>query len=278
MTTIATSANAQPVDEFPVDADLQPKPQGFLRDVWTIAARSIRQLPREPEAVFPALFIPVFFMAVNLGSLQKLTESSLNINYEAFQLPVGVVFAVTGISRGASLVADLNSGYFDRLLMTPVSRLALLIGTMCADFVLVAFMTIPVLCLGFVVGVSFPNGVLGFLAFVGISAFWGMVFPGFTYAIAFKTASPPAVASATILFFPFAFLTTTFLPQHQLTGWLSKVATINPVTYILEALRSLLSGDWNFSALSKAVTAIVLVGIMSISLALMTLLGRVSRD
>jgi len=251
---------------------------GFLRDAISIAGRSIRQLPREPEAVFPALLIPVFFMAVNIGSLQKLTESSLDIDYAAFQLPVGVVFAVTGISRGASLVADLNSGYFDRLLMTPVSRLALLIGTMAADFVLVALMTVPVLCLGFALGVTFPNGVLGFLAFVGISAVWGMVFPGFTYAIAFKTASPPAVASATILFFPFAFLTTTFLPKEQLTGWLSTFATINPVTYILEALRSLLSGDWDASAIGGALIAIVSVGILSISLALMALLGRVSRD
>ena len=265
-------------EEFPVDPELRPRPQGFWRDTATIAARSIRQLPREPEAVFPALLIPVFFMAVNMGSLERLTESALDIDYKAFQLPVGVVFAVTGISRGASLVADLNSGYFDRLLMTPVSRLALLIGTMAADFVLVAMMTIPVLCLGFAVGVSFFNGVAGVLAFVGISAFWGMVFPGFTYAIAFKTASPPAVASATILFFPFAFLTTTFLPKEQLTGWLDRVATVNPVTYILDALRSLLSGDWNLEAISHSVLAIVGVGILSISLALRALLGRVRRD
>ncbi|MFI9407022.1 ABC transporter permease [Nocardia sp. NPDC052316] len=265
-------------EEFAVDPELEPRGSSFLRDVVVIARRSIRQLPREPEAVFPALMIPVFFMAVNIGSLEKLTESALAIDYKAFQLPVGIVFAVTGISRGASLVADLNSGYFDRLLMTPVSRLALLIGTMAADFVLVAMMTLPVLCLGFIVGVGFYNGILGFLVFIAISALWGMVFPGFTYAIAFKTASPAAVASATILFFPFAFLTTTFLPKEQLNGALGAVATVNPVTYILEALRSLLSEDWNASALAPAFIAIILVGILSIGAALTALLSRVSRS
>ncbi|MFF3227111.1 ABC transporter permease [Nocardia suismassiliense] len=265
-------------EEFAVDPELDPRGSSFLRDVAVIARRSIRQLPREPEAVFPALMIPVFFMAVNIGSLEKLTESALAIDYKAFQLPVGIVFAVTGISRGASLVADLNSGYFDRLLMTPVSRLALLIGTMAADFVLVAMMTLPVLCLGFIVGVGFYNGILGFLVFIAISALWGMVFPGFTYAIAFKTASPAAVASATILFFPFAFLTTTFLPKDQLNGALGAVANVNPVTYILEALRSLLSGDWNVSALAPAFIAIILVGILSIGAALTALMRRVSRS
>ncbi|MGQ5261963.1 ABC transporter permease [Micromonospora sp. ZYX-F-536] len=272
---VATNVDAE---QFGVDPELRPRDQSFIRDVLIIARRSIRQLPREPEAVFPALLIPVFFMAVNIGSLEKLTESALAIDYKAFQLPVGIVFAVTGISRGASLVADLNSGYFDRLLMTPVSRLALLIGTMAADFVLVALMTLPVLCLGFIVGVGFHNGVLGFLVFVGISALWGMVFPGFTYAIAFKTASPAAVASATILFFPFAFLTTTFLPKDQLNGTLDAVATVNPVTYILEALRSLLTEDWNMSAIGPALLAIGVVGILSIGLALTALKGRVSRN
>jgi ABC-2 type transport system permease protein len=88
------------------------------------------------------------------------------------------VFAVTGVNRCASLVADINSGYFDRLLMMPVSGLALLIGTMAADFVLVATITPPVLCLGFILGVEFYNGFLGFLAFIGMAAFWGMVFRG----------------------------------------------------------------------------------------------------
>jgi len=271
-------AHVDIADPFPVDSELMPQSKGFLRDVGIIAARSIRQLPREPEAVFPALLIPVFFMAVNIGSLQKLTESILTIEYEAFQLPVGVVFAVTGISRGASLVADIQSGYFDRLLMSRVSRLALLIGAMCADFVLVAGMTLAVLALGFAVGVSFPSGIAGFLAFVGISALWGMVFPGFTYAIAFRTASPSAVAAATILFFPFAFLTTTFLPKDQLSGWLSRVATINPVTNILDVLLSLLTPGWDLEAIGRTVLAILLVGVLSMSMALFALLNRVSRD
>jgi ABC-2 type transport system permease protein len=110
-----------------------------------------------------------------------------------------------------------------------------------------------------------------------LSGAWGVVFTGFPYAIALKTGNPGAVASSLILFFPFAFLTTSFLPKDALSGWLSAVATVNPVTYLLEGLRSLVSDGWDASALGAAALAVVGVGVVSIGLALATLRGRVKR-
>lgn len=251
--------------------------RGFLHDVAAVGNRALRLIPREPEGVIPALIVPLFFFVVNVGSLQNLTEFAgpPGFDYKAFQLPVAIVFAVTGVSRASTLVTDITDGYFDRLLMTPLNRWALLLGLMVSDFVLVTALTIPVLVLGFLVGVSFATGPLGLVVFVLLAAYWGLAFTGFPYAIALKTGNPAAVNSSFILFFPFAFLTTAFVPEEALTGWLATIAHYNPVTYLLEGLRSLLMVGWDAAALGRAVGAVTLVALVSQGLAFAALRGRV---
>ena len=110
-----------------------------------------------------------------------------------------------------------------------------------------------------------------------VAALWGLVFTGFPYAIALKTGNPAAVNSSFVLFFPLAFLTTTFVPKQALSGWLSTIATYNPVTYLLAGLRSLTSSGWDGTALFQALVAVAAVGVLSIGLALAALRGRVRR-
>ena len=82
--------------------------------------------------------------------------------------------------------------------------------------------------------------------------------------------------SSFILFFPFAFLTTSFLPKDALSGWLAAIATVNPVTYLLQGLRSLITDGWVWSDIAVAFLAVVGVGVVSIGLALAALRGRVA--
>jgi ABC-2 type transport system permease protein len=255
---------------------IRPRATSALQDVMTVAGRAVRGTMREPEAVVPALVVPVFFFVVNIGALQKAAEGPGGVsNFKAFQLPVAIVFAVTGISRASALVVDIQGGYFDRLLLTPVRRLALLLGLMVADFALVIALAVPVVALGMVLGVDFEAGAGGIVVFLLLAGLWGVGFTGFPYAIALKTGNPAAVNSSFVLFFPFAFLTTAFLPQEQLTGWLATVADYNPVTYLLAGLRSLLFEGWDGEALLKAALAIAGVAVVSLGLALAALRGRV---
>ena len=243
-----------------------------------MAGRALRSIPREPAEMFPALMIPLFFFVVNIGALQDFSEQGIaGFDYKAFQLPVAIIFAVTGISRAGTLVVDIQDGYFDRLLMTPVKRLALLLGLMIADLALVCGLCIPVMGLGFALGVRFDTGVSGMVAFILLAGFWGVAFTGFPYAIALKTGSPGAVASSFILFFPFAFLTTSTLPREALTGWLDTVAGYNPVTYLLDGLRALITDGWEAQRLLKALVAIGVVGTLSMSLCFAALRGRLRR-
>ena len=141
----------------------------FFYDVAAVGGRAIRSVRRDPEALIPALVIPIFFFVVNVGALQDFAESIPGIDYKAFQLPVGIIFAVTGMSRALVVVSDIQSGYFDRLSLTPVNRLALLLGLMVADMGMGIALSLPVLALAFVVGVKFEmGGIVGILGDPGV--------------------------------------------------------------------------------------------------------------
>jgi ABC-2 type transport system permease protein len=261
-------------------SDAQPlaRRSTVVHDLGTVGRRAVRSVFREPEFFLPALVVPVFFFVVNIGALQDFAEGAGAVDdFKAFQLPVSIIFAVTGVSRASSLVMDIQGGYFDRLLLTPVRRSTLLLGLMLADMVSVLLLATPVVILGLLLGVSFETGLLGILAFIVYGGAWGLAFAGFPYAIALKTGNPAAVNSSFVLFFPFAFLTTAFLPEEALTGWLGTVADYNPVTYVLAGLRSLISDGWDWDVLGQGLLAIVGLGALSFGLATAAMRGRIAR-
>ena len=250
---------------------------GFLWDVVSVGERAIRSVIRDYETTITAVAVPVLFYLLTVGALEDFAEQLPEMDYRAFQLPVAVLFAVTGISRAITVVTDIQSGYFDRLVITPVNRLALLLGLMAADFALVVALTVPVIIMGAVVGVWFVTGLLGALTFMLMAGLRGLFYAGFPYAIAFKTGNPQAVNLSFLLFFPFLFMTTLFLPQEAMTPWLSTVADFNPVTYLLAALRSLIWGGWEPFVLLKGMGAVFGVGVVSVSFSLLALKGRATR-
>jgi ABC-2 type transport system permease protein len=257
-------------------APITARESGFFRDVRSVAGRALRQIPREPASVLPAVLIPAFFYTVNLGALENLARGAAGFSYKAFLVPMAIAFAVTGMSRAPTLVTDIQSGYFDRLCMTPIRRTALLLGLMAADVVVIVTLCLPVLAIGFGVGVRFATGVPGVVAFVGLSALWGLVFTGLPYAVALKTGSPAAVNATFVIFFPLFFLSDAVVPKQALTGWFSTIATYNPVTYVLAALRSLITSGWNAGTLVEGLGAVAGIGVVSMSLALLALRGRIN--
>lgn len=250
---------------------------GFRRDIISVAGRALRQMKREPTSVIPAVFVPAFFYVVNLGALEDVASRTSGLDYKAFLIPMAIAFAVTGMSRAPALVTDIQNGYFDRLCLTPIRRSALLLGLMVADVVVLVLLCIPVLVMGFAVGVRFETGWAGLVLFVGICGLWGLVFTGFPYAVALKTGNPAAVNACFIVFFPLFFLTDAVIPKDALTGWFSTIATYNPVTYLLGALRSLINTGWQGTALLEGVAAMAGIGCLSMSMAFLALRGRVRR-
>ncbi len=254
------------------------RPAGFLHDVVAIAGRALRAVPRDLEAVLPPVFIAFFFFIVNIGTLQDLTQANIpGFDYKAFEMATAILLGVTGVSRAQALVVDVQDGYFDRLLLTPVRRSAILVGHMVADVAVSAMLCVPILGLAFALGIDFRTGVLGVVAFVAIAALWSLSFAGFGYAIALKTGNPAAVNSSFLLFFPFLFLTSSYVPRDQLSGWLDTVAGWNPVTYLLEGMRSLALSGWRWDDLARTALALAVVFLVSFSLCFAALRSRVNQ-
>jgi ABC-2 type transport system permease protein len=272
------TAITEPVP-FPATRDVAaPRPAGFLADLASIAGRALRAVPRDIEGVVPPVLIALFFFVVNLATLERLTESIPGFDYTAFQMATAVLLGVTGVSRAPAVVLDVQDRYFDRLLLTPVRRSAILLGHMAADVAVAAALTVPIIGVGLVLGVDFVGGPLGVLVFMALASLWSLAFAGFGYAIALKTGNPAAVNSSFLLFFPFLFLTSSYVPRGQLSGWLDTVAGLNPVTYLLDGMRTLVMGDgWAWGELGQAVLAIAVVGVISTSLCFAALRGRVRR-
>ena len=262
----------------PVGEVVRARPSGFLGDMASVSSRALRLLPRDIEFIVPAMLVPLFFLVVTIGAIQNVADQVVTgIDYKAFQLPVAIMTSVTGMSRANALVIDISEGYFDRLLLTPVNRYALLLGLMVADVVLFMAMAVPVIVLGFAIGVSFgATGALGLLVFVLFGAVWGLAFTGFPYAIALRTGNPAAVNSSFLLFFPFMFLTTAWVSREVMTDWLAAITWFNPMTYALEGMRSLFSG-WDGHALGRALLSIGAVGLVAQFLAFRALRGRIRR-
>jgi ABC-2 type transport system permease protein len=268
--TVATRASGEAIEA---------RPAGFVHDLVTIAGRALRAVPRDPAGVIPPVFIALFFFIVNIATLKKLAGHHPGFSYTAFEMATAILLGVTGISRAPALVLDIQTHYLDRLLLTPVRRTAILVGHMAADVAVAAALTVPIMVLGAILGVRFGGGVLGIAAFVLLASLWSLAFAGFGYAIALKTGNPAAVNSTFLLFFPFLFLTSSYVPRSQLSGWLSTVAGFNPVTYLLGGLRSLVLGSgWQWGQLGQALAAIALVGLVSMTMCFAALRGRVRQN
>jgi ABC-2 type transport system permease protein len=219
-------------------------PTGLLSDVGAITFRSIRAILREPELFIFALVIPVFFFIVQVGALGDVASQAFGISsYPAFQLPISILFAATSTSGGNALVMDITNGYWDKLSLTPVRRSALVIGNLLGEMFAVLGYSLVLLIFGWAIGVRFAgNEIVGALGLLGLTLLFGVGFAAVSIAVALATGSVRATQSTFIIFFPLLFMTPSALPRNLMTGWFEAAVSLNPVTYVVEAARSILSG------------------------------------
>ena len=126
--------------------------------------------------------------------------------------------------------------------------------------------------------VDFATGCCGIVALLVLTVIWAIAYNGFPYAIALKTGNPAAVNSSFIIFFPVVFLSPVFVPQEAMTGWMETIVRYNPVTYLLRGMRSLISDGWVPEDIFVALLGIAIIGVVTIPLAALALLGRVRRS
>ena len=217
-------------------------PLRVLTDARYLAGRAIRESLRQPGVEITNVFIPLFFLAVSTGAIANFSERGFGVeNYLAFQLPVAVLQAVAGSSSasGIAIVLDMERGYFDKLLLTPASRWSLIIGRVWADAVRAVFFATIMLVAALVAGSGMATGVAGAILILVIAGLFGGAYSGIGIFVAMRTGNAQAAQASFLLFFPLLFMAPAFAPLAVFDDWLRIIATINPVTYIMEGMRGL---------------------------------------
>jgi ABC-2 type transport system permease protein len=254
----------------------------FPVQVWLLMWRNLVTIARTPEALLPPIGISIFFLVIYQSTLGEAAGFIPNLggDYLGFILPLSIVSAsLSGAGVAAqNLVRDIERGYFDKLLLTPVSRAVLLLAPILAGSVILGLQTSIVIGVALLLGLQPTTGALGLLAVIGLAVLLGTGFAGFTVSAALGSGSAAATQGASFIFFPLTFLAPTFVPLELLSGWLKTAAQINPITYVLEAMRTLINTGWRGDAIWQGVLACLVLAGFTYLLAAIALRVRTRRS
>ena len=226
----------------------------FLTEVLAIARRSTVRTIRQPAVLVPALLFPIVFFSINANGLDAAskipgfpTDSYLDF---AFAFPLIQASLFGAITAGADLARDIESGFFDRLSLTPMRPVALLGGMLTGVVALGFLQGVVFLAVGTLMGVDVSSGFFGMVVIVLLTVLVALGFGGIGAILAIKTGSVEAVESAFPLFFVAIFLSSINLPRDLIEqDWFRFIATINPISYLVEGIRSLVITGWDQQAL-----------------------------
>ncbi len=169
------------------------------------------------------------------------------------------------------LVEEIEGGYFDKLRAIPIPRYAIVLGRLVAEGAKGIVLSALIVLLALPFGISIASGVLGFALLVLLSALWGVVYAGFMQLIALKTRSAAATNSGGLIFFPLLFLTPNFVPRDMLTEPMEVAATVNPVTYLMESMRSLILDDLAWENVLPGFGVVAALGVLMLALTVGTI-------
>src|SRR3984893_12335973 len=255
---------------------------GLLEQVLVLARRSIKRTMRQPgQLVFPLIF-PMLLFAVNssgLTSAAKLPHFPAH-DYRDFALAVpfmqGALFVA--ISAGTDLARDIETGFLNRLALTPVRRSALLVGQLGGALVVGLVQSVTYLLIGILVGVGIASGVGGGLLLLALSTLIALGFAGIGALLALRFGSGEAVQGFFPLLFVGVFLSSSNLPRNLIqTDWFRTIATYKPVSYLIEGVRSLIITGFDGRALVLGFGIAGAIAVASMTAASVSLRGRLVR-
>jgi ABC-2 type transport system permease protein len=228
-----------------------------LAESGVLWARQLKKLVRIPLLLFFALAQPLIFLLLfsqvfsNLDRLPGFAYDS----YLQFLVPsiVALTALNSAFQSGIGMVTDIEDGMLDKFLIAPIRRSSILLGKLFADATRAAAQATVIVLVALAMGARFVTGIAGVGAMVVLAALFGVAWAGLSNIIALRTRNGELTMMIGILItFPVLFLSTAFMPSVLLPDWLDTVATFNPITYIVEALRALVNTGWAWGAIGEA--------------------------
>ena len=255
---------------------------GTLSQVGHLARRSIVRTARQPAVVVMSMVFPLFLLAINSSGLEAATNlpGFPTESYLTFALGLtfmqGALFATMG--AGQSIAEDIERGFFNRLQLTPLRGPALIAGQLAGTLSLGVLQGIVYLAVGFAFGADFEAGPAGLLVMFALAMLISVGFGSIGLTVGLRTGNAEKVQGVFPLMFVVLFLSSGALPRNLLErDWFHAIATANPVSYIIEAYRSLLIDGWDAEALALGFgigLAILGLGLLAATAALRTRMER----
>ena len=257
-------------------------PPGLLEQVAAVARRSVvRTLRQRALLVLPVLF-PLILFAINGSALSSATRipGFPPVSYRAFALAVpflqGALFV--SLTAGTDLAHDIQSGFFNRLAMTPLRSSALLAGQLGGAIVVACLQSVVYLLVGIATGVGIASGVGGALVLLVLSVLIAFAFAGIGMLLALRFGTGEAVQGFFPLLFVTMFLSSFSLPRPLLkVAWFHDVATYNPVSYLIEGVRSLIITGWDGRALALGFGIAIAIIVVSLGFSGLSMKNRLVR-
>jgi len=250
--------------------------------VFLLARRSVVRTIRQPANVVAPLVFPMMLLAVNSGGLKAETHlpGFPTSSFFAFALAVpfiqGALFAT--MNAGTDLARDIQTGFLSRLSLTPMRRIALLGGQLGGALTLGVVQAVVYLTVGLIVGVRLATGPLGVVVLFFFAMLVTLGFGALGAFAALRTGSGEAVQSLFPAFFVFLFLSSMNIPRNLIsTTWFRDVATLNPVSYLIECVRSLIIVGWDTEALVLGFGVATVIAVVALALSNWALRVRMAR-
>lgn len=240
-----------------------------LHDVWYLYIRATKLYLRNPILIFFSLFQPIIFLVLftqlfsNISSFPGFPPGS----YLQFAM-AGIILQnafIGALQSGTSIVDDLSSGFLSKMLVTPVNRIAILLGRLLSDATRMIIQSTIIIVLALLLGATIVTGVAGFLLILFTIAFFGIAWAGISLAIGLRTKRAETVtAIGAFLTFPLLFMSTALVSNSFLPAWMQSVSQFNPITYGVNAVRALTSTGFDWNTILQAYAVIGLIAIVTL--------------
>ncbi|HEX4520126.1 MAG TPA: ABC transporter permease [Gaiellaceae bacterium] len=249
--------------------------------VYLLGRRSVVRTLRQPANIIAPVVFPLMLLAVNSGGLRAETHlpGFPTKSVVAFLLAVpfiqGALFAT--MNTGTDLARDISTGFLSRLSLTPMRGIALLAGQLGGTIVLALFQAAVYLVVAYIAGVRFASGFAGLIVLFALYLLVALGFGALGMLAALRTGSGEAVQGLFPVFFVFLFISSMAIPRNLMSvTWFRDAATVNPVSYLIEGVRSLVIIGWDGEALALAFLVAAAIAVVAVTLAARSLQGRLA--
>lgn len=244
----------------------------FAQDAFYLGRRTIRRFYRVPAnpvgiVLYPLIQLVVFSQLYkDIVQLPGFGGGSYLAYLAPGQIAFTAFFAVAW--SGSALLSDYRIGYLDKLRIAPISRYAILAGELVPLFVECVAMAGIILLLSVLLGAPIATGLPGAIGVALLAGAFGVAWAGTSFVPALITKNEQATGTLAMLFFPVAFMSTAFVPAALMPEWLQVVNDWNPISHVIEAMRSLMTVGVEWGVLGRAVASVVLLGVVLHSITL----------